>query len=93
MFENLSLIVKNFKKFFFFRSFDLLKLSSSLLRYFSYQKFNMDDPVEIVDIGLADLSWAEFIKSRALYSFTSSSITERLEFLNHSLIPRIKAGG
>ncbi|CAB4435369.1 unnamed protein product [Rhizophagus irregularis] len=53
----------------------------------------MNDPVEIVDIGLTDLSWAEFIKSRALYSFTSSSITERLEFLNHSLIPRIKAGG
>ncbi|CAB4435638.1 unnamed protein product [Rhizophagus irregularis] len=51
----------------------------------------MNDPVEIVDIGLTDLSWAEFIKSRALYSFTSSSITERLEFLNHSLIPTNKS--
>ncbi|CAI2178661.1 6583_t:CDS:10, partial [Funneliformis geosporum] len=50
-----------------------------------------DDSVEVVDIGLADLSWAEFIKSRALYSLTNSSTTCRLEFLNHSLLPRIKA--
>ncbi|CAG8528815.1 4749_t:CDS:10 [Funneliformis caledonium] len=50
-----------------------------------------EDSVEVVDIGLADLSWAEFIKSRALYSLTNSSTTFRLEFLNHSLLPRIKA--
>ncbi|CAG8555168.1 3621_t:CDS:10, partial [Cetraspora pellucida] len=50
------------------------------------------DSSDIVDIGLADLSWAKFLKSRALYSITSSNTTHRLEFLNHSLLPRIKAG-
>ncbi|CAG8591125.1 2555_t:CDS:10, partial [Scutellospora calospora] len=38
----------------------------------------MDSP-DIVDIGLADLSWAKFLKSRALYSITSSNVTHRLE--------------
>ncbi|CAG8784288.1 11230_t:CDS:2, partial [Racocetra persica] len=51
----------------------------------------MDSP-DIIDIGLADLSWAKFLKSRALYSITSSNTIHRLEFLNHSLLPRIKAG-
>ncbi|CAG8475441.1 15341_t:CDS:10, partial [Dentiscutata heterogama] len=50
------------------------------------------DSSDVVDIGLADLSWAKFLKSRALYNITSSNVTHRLEFLNHSLLPRIKAG-
>ncbi|CAG8500654.1 3053_t:CDS:10 [Acaulospora colombiana] len=52
----------------------------------------MDDSTEVVEIKMADISWAEFLKSRALYDITSSSTSLRLEFLNHSLLPRIKAG-
>nr|CAG8471118.1 10487_t:CDS:10 [Entrophospora candida] len=43
-----------------------------------------------VEINFADLSWAEFLRTKALYSITSSNVTYRLEFLNHLLLPRIK---
>ncbi|KAG9284337.1 hypothetical protein G9A89_007492, partial [Geosiphon pyriformis] len=48
------------------------------------------DPVDV--ITLADLSWADFIKNRAILRITSSKTRERLDFLNHSLLPRIRAG-
>ncbi|CAG8564220.1 8388_t:CDS:10, partial [Diversispora eburnea] len=53
------------------------------------RSFIMEDTTET---GSTDLSWTEFIKSRALYSITNSNTSIRLEFLNHSLLPRIKAG-
>ncbi|CAJ0839687.1 11345_t:CDS:2, partial [Entrophospora sp. SA101] len=46
-----------------------------------------------VEINSADLSWAEFLRTKALYSITSSNVTYRLEFLNHLLLPRIKVRG
>ncbi|CAG8487765.1 9221_t:CDS:10 [Ambispora leptoticha] len=49
--------------------------------------------MEEVDINLSDLTWADFIKNRAPYNITSSNTNRRIEFLNHALLPRIKAGG
>jgi len=49
----------------------------------------MEDSIN-VESNFADLSWAEFLRTKALYSITSSNVTYRLEFLNHLLLPRIK---
>ncbi|CAG8528557.1 17533_t:CDS:10, partial [Acaulospora morrowiae] len=52
----------------------------------------MDDSAKVIDFSSAEISWSEFINSRVLHSITSSNTSPRLEFLNHSLLPRIKAG-
>ncbi|KAI8988374.1 armadillo-type protein [Mycotypha africana] len=38
----------------------------------------------------AELGWPEFIKTRVVNSITDSSVTNRLEFLNHSLLIRLR---
>ncbi|KAG1308067.1 hypothetical protein G6F64_006326 [Rhizopus arrhizus] len=37
-----------------------------------------------------ELGWPEFIKTRVLTTITSPSVSERLDFLNHSLLIRLK---
>ncbi|KAF7728036.1 translational activator of GCN4 [Apophysomyces ossiformis] len=46
----------------------------------------MADPQE----PIADLTWLEFIKTRVVAAITKSSVADRLEFLHHSLLIRLR---
>ncbi|KAG0169361.1 translational activator of GCN4 [Apophysomyces sp. BC1015] len=39
---------------------------------------------------IADLTWPEFIKTRVVAAITKSSVADRLEFLHHSLLIRLR---
>jgi hypothetical protein len=40
-----------------------------------------------------ELGWPEFIKKRMSISITNASVNERLDFLNHSLLIRLRRKG
>lgn len=40
-----------------------------------------------------DLAWPEFVKTRVLSTITISSVSDRVEFLNHSLLIRLRRKG
>jgi hypothetical protein len=40
-----------------------------------------------------ELGWPEFIKTRVVTSITHSSVSDRLDFLNHSLLIRLRRKG
>ncbi|CAO3648342.1 unnamed protein product [Cunninghamella blakesleeana] len=44
-------------------------------------------------IESSELSWSEYIKNQVVTSITLSSVTERLDFLNHSLLLRLRRKG
>ncbi|CEP19550.1 hypothetical protein [Parasitella parasitica] len=46
----------------------------------------MTEPQE----NTGELGWPEFIKTRAVTSITSSGVSDRLDFLNHSLLIRLR---
>ncbi|KAI9261620.1 armadillo-type protein [Phascolomyces articulosus] len=46
----------------------------------------MAEPLE----QTGELAWPEFIKTRVVASITRSSVTDRLDFLNHSLLIRLR---
>ena len=41
----------------------------------------------------AELAWPEFIKTRVLNTITSSRVSDRLDFINHSLLIRLRRKG
>ena len=49
----------------------------------------MAEPLE----QTGELAWPEFIKTRVVAKITRSSVTDRLEFLNHSLLIRLRRKG
>lgn len=40
-----------------------------------------------------ELGWPEFIKTRVVNTITSSGVSDRLDFLNHSLLIRLRRKG
>lgn len=53
-----------------------------------------------IDISMADsleqsaeLAWPEFIKTRVLNTITSSRVSDRLDFINHALLIRLRRKG
>lgn len=40
-----------------------------------------------------ELGWQEFIKTRVVTTITSSGVSDRLDFLNHSLLIRLRRKG
>lgn len=51
--------------------------------------FSMADSLE----QSAELAWPEFIKTRVLNTITSSSVSDRLDFINHALLIRLRRKG
>ena len=40
-----------------------------------------------------ELGWSEFIKTRVVSTITHSGVSDRLDFLNHSLLIRLRRKG
>lgn len=40
-----------------------------------------------------ELGWPEFIKTRVVTTITNSGVSDRLDFLNHSLLIRLRRKG